>query len=237
MKQEKVSLISLDNALDDRYVYDRLKVGQHSLLHALIRIFNRLKYPEFATISNTELQRKCGIESNHFQRVRESLLKFLIDPNDPNSWIVSYEGGEKQSSGKYMFNLPYLNITTTLPEDYHDSTTPLPPQLPQVYHEITNVIPKVPKNVNDHIKNRSDQKDQTKKNQTKPDAGVDSLTKEENEIVEKDFRLVGFSYKGINKEQIVYIAKWYQEGKVGEIVKYYGQKVMDAIEEWRKSDG
>jgi hypothetical protein len=237
MKQEKASLISLDNALDDLYVYDRLKVGQHSLLHGLIRIFNRLKYPEYTIISNTELQRKCGIESNHFQRVRESLLKFLIDPNDQESWIVKYQAGDNQSAGKYTFNYSYLNLTTTLPQVYHEFTNTLPQDIPQVYHEFTNTDPKVPKNVNDHRKNRLDQKDKTKKDQTKPDTRVDNLTKDEGEIPKNVFQLVGFSYKGINKEQMQYIVKWYQEGRSDQIVKFYGQAVMDAIEVWRKNDG
>ena len=231
----RVTLISLDNSLDNLYVYDRIKVGQHALLHALIRVFNRLNYPATATVSNTELQRKSGIESNHFLRIRESLTKFLIDPNDPESWVVSYQTGEKQSAGQYTFNYSYLNLTTTLPQVYHKSTTTLPQDTPQVYHDFTNGHPKVPKNVNDHRKNRSDQKDQTKKDQTRPDALSQNLSKIENIDYEKV--LVGFSYKGISEGELKYIKEYYAQNKLDLIKRIWGDKVIEALSAWEKENG
>lgn len=141
----KITLISVDNAIDDLNIYDRLGCNQHAFLHALLRIFNQLKWIEQAPIANITIEHKSGIPPRTFHRVRQSLLDFKIEADNAESWIVRYIPSSDQKAGMYKINYEYLKTYMTPTPDLHDTYTNATPDL----HDTYIGIQKMAKNGND----------------------------------------------------------------------------------------
>lgn len=161
-KDMSKSLTDIDNALDYLTIYDQLGSAQHSLLHSIVRIFNNqsTRFPESLIIANISLQTKAGIKPGSFHRTRQALIDFRIDQSDENSWIIRYQENQRQFAGRYWINYDILQINT------NDTTTDQQPNnnihtnLPQPNNK---PLSKKPKNDNDLRENRSDQKEEIRK--------------------------------------------------------------------------
>jgi hypothetical protein len=202
-----------------------------SLFHAILYRTNELGFPERVKITNGELCESSGICKNTLMKCRRTLQEYRYD----GQWLLKYQEGTTHQCGFYSINYDLLTISFYNELIVNQKATNSQPKGNRKSTNGAILVDNLNQNQS-HSNTILDHTNQTIKNQTRPDPLSEQLTKVEGEISQNDFRLVGFSYKGINKEQMQHIAKWYQEGRSDQIVKYYGQAVMDAIEVWRKSE-
>jgi hypothetical protein len=229
---ELTNLIYLFRGFYHLRIASDLSCQSISLFHAILYRINELSFPDRVKITNGELCESAGICKNTLMKCRRTLQEYRYD----GQWLIQYQEGTTHQCGFYSINYTLLTFSFSDALIVNQKGTNSQPKGNRKSTNGAILVDNLTQN-QAHSYTISDHKDKTIKNQTRPDTRVDNLTKVEGEIPKNDFRLVGFSYKGINKEQMQYLAMWYQEGRSDQIIKYYGQAVMDAIEVWRKSDG
>jgi len=104
-----------------------IDTSSHALFTGLLYKFNELGFPPSLKISINELLSLSGIsDPRTFRRARKTLSEYLHDENNPDSWIMKYQGNAVKGYGIYQINYvmlqeTYSKVTVDLQEDYNEN--------------------------------------------------------------------------------------------------------------------